>query len=147
MRRAALAAIERKLFIHDPNRQRLCDRKLMGTTNRLPEYPQVTPGQSSRSGVNEFVKIHRLRHNSYPDRDCPAKEPQSQGPRKRFVFEPQFWIIRFFAWPINLMNNQYKRIVADQIPRITGKLSPDVLNEPVWPEEAQVLFSMEGGTQ
>src|SRR4029453_8201503 len=64
MRRAALAAIERKLFIHDPNRQRLANRKLMGATNRLPEHPQVTPGQSSRSGGNEIVKIHRRLHNS-----------------------------------------------------------------------------------
>src|SRR5215831_3478356 len=64
MRRAALAAIERKLFIHDPNWQRLANRKLMGATNRLPEHPQVTPGQSSRSGVNEIVKIHRRGHNS-----------------------------------------------------------------------------------
>src|SRR5262249_46797904 len=64
MRRAALTAVERKLFIHDPNRQRLANRKLMGATNRLPEHPQVTPGQSSRSGVNEFVKIHRRRHHS-----------------------------------------------------------------------------------
>jgi hypothetical protein len=39
MRRAALAAIERKLFIHDPNRQRLANRKFMGATNRLPEHP------------------------------------------------------------------------------------------------------------
>src|SRR5919109_4363225 len=66
MRRATLAAIERKLFIHDPNRQRLPNRKLMGATNRLPEHPQVTPGQSSRSGVNEIVKIHSRRHNSLP---------------------------------------------------------------------------------
>src|SRR5919106_1763166 len=47
MRRAALAAIERKLFIHDPNRQRLANRKLMGATNRLPEHPQVTPGHAA----------------------------------------------------------------------------------------------------
>src|SRR5215510_14551434 len=64
MRRAALAAIERKPFIHDPKRQRLANRKLMGATNRLPEHPQVTPGKSSRSGVNEIVKIHRRRHTS-----------------------------------------------------------------------------------
>src|SRR5262247_1091776 len=99
MCRAAVAAIERKLFIHDPNRQRLGNRKLMGATNRLPEHPQVTPGQSSRSGVNEIVKIHRRRHNSLSRAGLSserATEPPTRSPAVRnltlgrylFAFEP-----------------------------------------------------------
>src|SRR4029453_16602194 len=84
MRRAALAAIERKLFIHDPDRQRLANRKLMGATNRLPEHPQVTPGESSRSGVNEIFKIHRRRHYSLSRAGLSSEraiEPPRGGPR------------------------------------------------------------------
>src|SRR4029453_14590032 len=88
MRRAALAAIERKLFIHNPNPQRLANRKLMGATNRLPEHPQVAPGQSSRSGVNEIVKIHRRRHNSLSRGGLSserATEPPGSGVGPRYV--------------------------------------------------------------
>jgi hypothetical protein len=41
--RTAFAAIKRKVFTHDSNRQRLADRKLMGATNRLPEHAQIAP--------------------------------------------------------------------------------------------------------
>src|SRR5262249_8496153 len=82
MCRAALTAIERKLFIHDPNRQRLANRKLMGATNRLPEHPQVTPGQSSRSGVNEFVKIHRRRYNSLSRPGLSSEKATEPRPQK-----------------------------------------------------------------
>src|SRR5262245_20702340 len=102
MGRAALPAIERKLFIHDPNRQRLANRKLMGAANRLPEHPQVTPGQSSRSGVNEIVKIHRRRHNSLP------RAGLSSGKATATVLGPCYVSVaaRFYCGNKNIMTHR-----------------------------------------
>jgi hypothetical protein len=58
MDRATLATKECKGFVHYSNWQRLADRKLIRTTNGLPELAQVAPRERCRSRMNKIVKIH-----------------------------------------------------------------------------------------
>src|SRR5215510_8593172 len=72
---------------------------------------------------------------------CPGKR------RNRLPFEAKivsgFELRLAYPHTLNLINNQCKRIVSDQIPGITSQLSPDVLDEPLWPEEPQLLLPIE----
>jgi hypothetical protein len=58
IRSPARAAIKRKIFTHDSDRQRLAGRKLMGATDRLPEQPQISPRQRSRARMHEICQFH-----------------------------------------------------------------------------------------
>src|SRR5258706_229443 len=51
---AALAAIKREVLAHDANRHGTARFQFCRNIHRLPKYPQITPGQSSRPGVNEI---------------------------------------------------------------------------------------------
>jgi hypothetical protein len=40
---------------------------------------------------------------------------------------------------VNLMNHQFKPVIADEIPPITGKLPPSIVNEPSGVQRAATL--------
>ena len=57
MDRAALAAIEREVFIHDAQRLGPANRYVFGAIGRHPERSEEAPGNRAGPGVNEIVHI------------------------------------------------------------------------------------------
>ncbi len=62
VRRAALAAVQGKVFAHDPDRHGPPRENLMGTINRLPESAQERARQRPRPGGDKIIDANRCRH-------------------------------------------------------------------------------------
>src|SRR6202035_5655211 len=58
-RRAALAAIQRKILVHDAQRHRAPGLKVIRPINRLPEHSHVAAGKCFGAGVDEIEVRHR----------------------------------------------------------------------------------------